>query len=189
MVRAFSSNRLPPWSQNHVFESFRVRSSSSASSCDDIPHSPFRPRSFSNTSSTSQTSAFYLPELTIPNYDKLVGNNGFETDLDDIILNDLNLESGQNIPVTATIRRHYLHGHEINWGDEYLENPIIKVCNSFLLNSKLWQLHRSEKAIFDQLSTQFSSTQLNWVKSDTTTFMALLDGLGQWNSGCNLIWP
>ena len=131
MVRALSSNRIPPVSQNQSFESFRIRSNSSASSCEDFPHSPFRPRSFSNTSSASQTSPIHLPELTIQNLNHLIGNNAVETDLDDIMLDDLHLGSAQNIPDSATIIREYLNPGEHETHEKYLENPSITVCNSF----------------------------------------------------------
>ena len=109
LERASSINGLPPVSPPHISEPYRVRSNSSASSCDDISLSSFRSRSFSNSSSNSQTSPLHFPELTIPSFSHLLGNVNAETDLDDIRLDDLNLGSGPNIADPAEIIREYLH--------------------------------------------------------------------------------
>ena len=103
---------LSTFSPPHATEPYRIRSNSSASSCDDNSFSPFRPRSFSNASSTSQTSPLHLPELTIPNFSQLIGNTSVEMDLDDIRLDDLNLGSVPNIPDPAEIIREYLDSNE-----------------------------------------------------------------------------
>eukprot|EP00092_Neocalanus_flemingeri_P000343 GFUD01000365.1.p1 GENE.GFUD01000365.1~~GFUD01000365.1.p1 ORF type:complete len:386 (+),score=85.82 GFUD01000365.1:117-1274(+) len=109
MVKASSTSRLTPHSPPQSMESFRIRSNSSASSCEDNRLTPFRPRSFSNASSSSQTSPLHLPEMIIPNFTELVQNVNVETDLDDIRLDDLNIGSEPDISDPADIIREYLH--------------------------------------------------------------------------------
>jgi hypothetical protein len=109
LYRASSTNGLPPLSPPPSLEPYRIRSNSSASSCDDSSLSTFRSQSFSNSSTTSLASPIYFPELTIPNFSQLIGNVNPETDLDDIRLDDLNIGSGPDIPDPAEIIREYLH--------------------------------------------------------------------------------
>jgi len=127
MARAYSTNRLPPLSPTEADEPFRIRSHSNASSCDYNCLTPFRPRSFSNASSTSQTSPLHLPELTIPNFSQLIQNSDTETDLDDIMLDDLNLGSGPNIPDCQDIIREYLNPGEKENEENYFTSPNITI--------------------------------------------------------------
>jgi len=116
LERASSINGLCPLSPS--YEPYRNRSNSSASSCDDISLSSFRSRSFSNSSSTSQTSPLHLPELSIPSLNQLIGDVNAETDLDDIRLDDLSLGSAQDMPDSAQIIREYLHPSETQYSND-----------------------------------------------------------------------
>eukprot|EP00092_Neocalanus_flemingeri_P019449 GFUD01021067.1.p1 GENE.GFUD01021067.1~~GFUD01021067.1.p1 ORF type:complete len:534 (-),score=133.20 GFUD01021067.1:41-1642(-) len=119
LVKASSTSRLTPHSPPQSMESFRIRSNSGASSCGDNRLSPFRPCSFSNASSSSQTSPLHLPEMIIPHFTELVQNVNVETDLDDIRLDDLNIKSESDISDPADILREYLHP-----SDQYTDENI-----------------------------------------------------------------
>ena len=140
MERSSSSAWLQTLSPLHTYQMPGQNfSSSSTSSCDDISLSSFRSRSFSSSSSTtSPTSPPHLPDLSIPSLHDLVGDATVETDLDDIRLDDLNIETsqGQDIPDTAEIIREYLQPSNIQYSsnDFHSKNLMVSYILRFVLS-------------------------------------------------------
>ena len=117
LERSSSNTWLHTLSPLHTYQmSGHNFSSSSTSSCDDVSLSSFRSRSFSSSSSTtSPPSPPPLPDLSLTSLHDLVEDSSVETDLDDIRLDDLNIETGKDIPDTAEIIREYLQSSHIQY--------------------------------------------------------------------------
>jgi len=114
LVRSSSINRLPPLSPSYDSNSnhdiFRPRANSTtATNYHEGAFSSFRSRNLSNASSTGQMSPLHLDDLATHNFPLLTDNIKIESDLDNITLDDLNLETEPLSLDPANILLDFLH--------------------------------------------------------------------------------
>lgn len=112
LVRSSSINRLPPLSPSFdpssSHEAYRSRANSTASYHEGA-FSSFRSRNLSNASSTGPMSPLHLDDLASHNFPLLTDNIKAESDLDNITLDDLNLESESLALDPANMLLDFLH--------------------------------------------------------------------------------
>ena len=114
LVRSSSINRLPPLSPSYDSSSnhdiFRSRANSTTTtSYQEGSFSSFRSRNLSNASSTGQMSPLHLDDLANHNFPLLTDNIKRESDLDNITLDDLIIESEPLTLDPANILMDFLH--------------------------------------------------------------------------------
>jgi hypothetical protein len=112
LVRSSSINRLQPLSPSFDLSSshdaYRSRANSTASYHEGA-FSSFRSRNLSNASSTGPMSPLHLDDLASHNFPLLTDNIKAESDLDNITLDDLNLESESLSLNPANMLLDFLH--------------------------------------------------------------------------------
>ena len=111
-MRSSSINRLPPLSpsfdQSLSHDVFH-QCANSISSYNEGNFSSFRSRNLSNASSSGPMSPLPLDDLAVNNFPLLTDNSKTESELDNITLDDLNLESEHLHLDPANILLDFLH--------------------------------------------------------------------------------